>query len=425
MKLALAVLLNAALAVLFWRWLMVQLHLPQLGRWVLPTLLFKLLAWIAACWKPSSDAYYMQVFSEPMTRQLLQQPEEWLHAIWGDEFHFYDSLLAYKWHITYHGYSNTFFTFKILSVLNLASNSNNWGNGLYLSLFCFVACWTLARTIAQIFPQTPVSAALIGLLAWPTVVYWTAGITKESLLLGSAAGLVAIVVRWLYGNKPVSVASAIGFVLLAVLQFKMRYFFAALLFAALGGLVLMRLLELLGLTRRWLLVAVLAGTIGVGAWVGSEVAVVFRSNRITLQLLRNYNQLSRKSEGKPRIVFAEFRPTAESALRNAPQAAWEAVSRPWFWEGGALYKVAGLENLALLAVLVVAVVATLRGRAGQLPFALVMALLFYCLALAVLLGLSTPNLGTLNRYRAALLPFVLWLALQNDYAARMLRRFGL
>lgn len=425
MKVALAILLNATLAVLFWRWLQVQLRVPQLGRWVLPTLALKLLAWVTACWKPSSDATYMQGFSEPMTRQLLQQPEEWLRTVLGDEFHFYDSLLTYKWHVVFHGYSNTFFTFKLLSVLNLASYSTNWGNGLYLSLFCFVACWTLARTAAQVFPQTPAGASLVGFLVWPMVVYWTAGITKESLVLGSAAGLVAIVVRWLYGNKPVSVASIIGFVLLALLQFKMRYFFAAMLFAGLGGLVLMRLLELLGLTRRWVLVVAFAATIGAGAWIGSEVTLVFRTNRITLQLLRNYNQLSRESEGKPRIVFTDFRPTAESALRNAPQAAWEALSRPWFWEGGALYKAAGLENAALLVILTVAVVATLRGRPGRLPFALVVAVLFYCIALAVLLGLSTPNLGTLNRYRAALLPFVLWLALQNNYAAQVMRRLGL
>ncbi|MBO0356481.1 hypothetical protein J0X19_00860 [Hymenobacter sp. BT186] len=420
MKLALAILLNAALAVLFWRWLMAQLRVPRLGRWVLPTLLFKLLAWAAACWKPSSDAFHMQQFSSTMTRQLWERPGAWLQAMLGNEFHY-----SKKLYLVYHGYSNTFFTAKILSVLNLASYSSNWGNGLYLSLFCFVACWVLVRTVAQVFPQTPAGAALIGFMAWPMVVYWTAGITKESLVLGSAAGLVAIVVRWLYGNKAVSIISVIGFVLLAVLQFKMRYFFAALLFAALGGVVLMRLLELLGVTRRWLLITAFVAAIGVGTWVGSEVTLVFRTNRITLQLLRNYNQLSRESEGKPRIVFVEFRPTAESALRNAPQAAWEAISRPWFWEGGALYKVAGLENLVLLAVLAVAVVATLRGQPGRLPFALVMALLFYCLALAVLLGLSTPNLGTLNRYRAALLPFVLWLALQNDYAARVLRRFGL
>jgi hypothetical protein len=419
-KVALAILLNAALAVLFWRWLVAQLRVPQLGRWVLPVLGIKLLAWLAACWKPSSDAIHMQQFSSTMTRQLWEKPGAWLHAMLGNEFHY-----SKKLYLIYHGYSNTFFTAKILSILNLGSYSNNWGNGLYLSLLCFVACWTLARTVAQVFPQTPAGASLVGFLVWPMVVYWTAGITKESLVLGSAAGLVAIVVWWLYGNKRVSVASVVGFVLLAILQFKMRYFFAALLFAALGGLVLMRLLELLGVTRRWVLVMAFAAAIGAGAWIGSEVTLVFRTNRITLQLLRNYNQLSRESEGKPRIVFAEFRPTAESALLNAPQAAWEALSRPWFWEGGALYKVAGLENLALLAVLAIALIATLRGRPGRLPFVVVVAVLFYCLALAVLLGLSTPNLGTLNRYRAALLPFVLWLALQNDYATRVLRRLGL
>jgi hypothetical protein len=45
--------------------------------------------------------------------------------------------------------------------------------------------------------------------------------------------------------------------------------------------------------------------------------------------------------------------------------------------------------------------------------------------LAGLIGLSTPNLGTLLRYRTVLLPWLLWLLLQNDYARRLLRRLGL
>lgn len=194
------------------------------------------------------------------------------------------------------------------------------------------------------------------------VVYWSAGITKESLLLGSAAGLVTIALQWLYGNKPFSWERVLGFVVLAALQFKMRYFFAALLFAALAGLTVVRVAQQLGTARqRWLIVVLFAATIGLGTWAASEVSLVFRLNRITIQLLRNYVQLSNESEGRPRIVFQEFRPTTESALRNAPQAAWEALSRPWFWEGGMLYKAAGLENLLLLAVLGVAVVATVRG----------------------------------------------------------------
>ncbi len=311
-------------------------------------------------------------------------------------------------------------------MLNLASLDNPWLNGLYLSLFCLGACWRLVRTLAQVLPATPPGAALIGFLVWPTVVYWSAGITKESLVLGSAAGLVAVLLRWLYGHAPLSIGSVLTFGLLAGLQFKMRYFFAALLFVALAGLVVVRVGQLLGgAQRRRVIIGLFAATIGLGTWVGSEVSLLFRLNRITTQLARNYNVLSEKSAGRPRIEFPEFKPTLASAARNAPQAVGEALTRPWFWEGDWQYRLAGLENLLLLAVLGVALAATLRGRPGQLPFALGLAFGCYCLLLAALLGLSSPNLGTLSRYRAALLPFLLWLALQNDYAARALRRLGL
>ncbi|MBC8085139.1 MAG: hypothetical protein H7Z21_18235, partial [Hymenobacter sp.] len=383
-------------------------------------LALKLLAWAAACWQPSADALYMRRFAAPMTSQLWENPGAWVRTLAGDEFDYQ------HWFLLYHGYSNTFFMIKLLSVLNLASLSNGWWTGLYLSLFGFVACWMLVRTLAQTFPQAPAGAALMGFLVWPTVVYWSGGVTKESLVLGSAAGLVAVLVRWLYGNKPLSGSSVVGFVLLAVLQFKMRYFFAALLFGALGGLTVVRVVQLLGgARRRWVVVVVFAAFMGAGVWAGSEVSLLFRLNRITSQLLRNYIKLGNDAGERPSIRFREFRPTPESAARNAPQAAWEALSRPWFWEGTPRYQVAGLENLVLLAVVGVALVAVLRGRAGRLPFALVVAFGFYCLALAVLLGLSTPNLGTLSRYRAAWLPFVVWLALQNEYAARALRRLGL
>ena len=96
------------------------------------------------------------------------------------------------------------------------------------------------------------------------------------------------------------------------------------------------------------------------------------------------------------------------------------------WEDTApLYVGAWLENVVLLVVLVGAGLGLVRRRPGYLPFALVLALVVYCLLLAALLGLSTPNLGTLNRYRSVLLPYLLLLALQHEVAARWLRRLGL
>jgi hypothetical protein len=76
----------------------------------------------------------------------------------------------------------------------------------------------------------------------------------------------------------------------------------------------------------------------------------------------------------------------------------------------------------LLALLGLALVAAWRGRAGGLPAALVVMLALYCLLLAAFIGLSTPNLGTLSRYRAGLLPWLLLLLLQNDYVRYLLKK---
>jgi hypothetical protein len=113
-------------------------------------------------------------------------------------------------------------------------------------------------------------------------------------------------------------------------------------------------------------------------------------------------------------------------LRHTPLATIQTLVRPWLGESWApLYLAAALENLLLCGLILLAGVAVVRRRAGQLPPALVLALLLYCLVLAALIGLSTPNLGTLHRYRAAMLPWLLWLLLQNDYARQLLRRLGM
>jgi MFS-type transporter involved in bile tolerance (Atg22 family) len=103
-----------------------------------------------------------------------------------------------------------------------------------------------------------------------------------------------------------------------------------------------------------------------------------------------------------------------------------SVTRPWLGESAQWrYVAGGLENAVLLLLMVGAMLAAWYRKSGRLPFALGLALAIQCLALAVLLGLSTPNLGSLSRYRSELLPFLLLLLLQNDYAAALLGRLGI
>ncbi|TGE28852.1 hypothetical protein [Hymenobacter metallicola] len=423
MKLLVALGLNCVLLWLLFGWVQAHYRSAPLGRWLLPLLGLKLLACAVACYLLTDDAAYYQHWGRQLTAQLWDEPGKWLQTLGGNYF----------WHgqqsLTFHGYSNTFFLIKLLSVFNLASLGSVVLNGVYLSLFCFVGSWQLAVAVAKVFPETPPGAPVVAFLLWPTVAYWTAGLTKEAVLLGSSSWLVALVLRWLYGAGRGRVGAVVGAVLLALLHFKMRFFFAAPLLAALAGLAVVRLLQhLLGRALpRVAQAALFAVCLAGGGWVSSEVSPVFRVNKFTNQLIRVHSDLQQNSENQPHIMFDHLAPTVESILHNTPKATFSALVRPLPWEapGRPRYLVAGLENVVLIVLLLSALVAVGRAKAGELPFAVVLALLFYCLVLAALLGLSTPNLGTLNRYRAVMLPYLVLLTLQHPYAARWLTKLGL
>ncbi|MBC6609555.1 hypothetical protein H8B15_01395 [Hymenobacter sp. BT507] len=418
MRILLALILNTGLLWLLWRWVRREQRAPGVGKLVLPILTLKLAITLVTVALLTEDARYFQYWGVALTDQLWTAPIAWVGTLLGDEFHAADRQLIY------HGYSNTFFLIKVLSALNLASLGNVWLNALYLSVFCLVGCWQLVRRFPHIFPDAPVLAVPIAFLLWPTVLYWTSGLTKESLLVSTLAWLTALVLDWLYEGRPVRAWSVVGAVVLVIVAFKMRYFFAVLLFAALLGLALIRVGEQLGVRRRGVQVALVMLLLSGGSWVLSEVNSIFRFNRFSSQLLRNYYGMLEQSRHKPHIEYAHLAPTWQSVLSNAPAAAMHTVLRPWLWESTQWnYLAVSIENVLLLVLLLTAAVAVVRGRGGRLPFALVLVLAIYCLGLAILLGLTTPNLGTLSRYRTVLLPFLLLLLLQNNYVAHWLKRW--
>jgi hypothetical protein len=181
------------------------------------------------------------------------------------------------------------------------------------------------------------------------------------------------------------------------------------------------------LGKSWLAQAsgllLVVGLAGGAAWAlgGELLSLRFFSREIAA----NYQHGLRTSVGRPHLEYTDWQPTPPSLLRHAPLAAAQVLVRPWPGESRQPFYVgAGLENLVLTALVGLALLAAWRGRAGHLPASLVMVLLAYCLLLAVFIGLSTPNLGTLSRYRAGMLPWLLLLLLQNDYARYLLKKLG-
>jgi hypothetical protein len=441
MRLAVALVLNLLLVLGLGTWLRQEYRRtgPSLRRWLLPALALRM---GVGLWQVSPDARFMNSWGQAISTQFWAQPSmSW--RLWQS------SQMRLEGHIVeLYEWSNTLLVSKILGLLDFASLGTIWLNGLYLSVSCFVACWVLVRTLGKLFPAAPSGAGVVAFLLWPSVVWWTASITKEALLLGSGAALVALVLPKLYTSRALPPASQakgstaapaghlaqwLGWGLLVVgcawLHLRLRYFYAVPLLGSLLALAGVVPAERRGWLRPQVgrLVLGLLGGLAVVAAVAVAVGgEAVSKDFITSQLWQNYNHGVATSSGRPHIVYESLQPTMGSMLRYAPLAAAQTLTRPWLGESwAALYVATALENLLLCGLVLLAALAFVRRRAGQLPSALVLALLLYCLVLVVLIGLSTPNLGTLHRYRAAMLPWLLWLLLQNDYARRLLRRLGM
>lgn len=426
MKLILAIVLNAALLGLLVPWLRRQWQqAAPWGRAALVTGLGGRLGWgLFTARHLTNDAFQMSLYGKQLTAQLWADPSAALQALLGNELHYG------QYHMVFHGMSNTFFFTKIIGILNLASLGSDFLNAAYLSVFSLVGCWVLARTLAHTFPETPAWAGIIAFVVWPSAILWTSGVTKESVVVSSGAWLLAVAVRLFYGQVEMSWARrgalAVGGLALAVLHFKMRYFFAGPLIGALAALGVVRVVQRLGGARsRWAQVVLMGLVLSGGVWLVMEISVAFRVNKFVNQVSRIYAQDLQASVGRPHFEYPDLQPTLASIGRHVPLAVANALTRPWLGESAELrYVVVGLENTVLLALLALALLATARGQGGRLPFGLVVALVVQCVVLAALLGLSTPNLGSLHRYRSGLLPYLLLLLLQNEYAGAALRRLG-
>jgi hypothetical protein len=84
---------------------------------------------------------------------------------------------------------------------------------------------------------------------------------------------------------------------------------------------------------------------------------------------------------------------------------FSGLLRPFIWEAsGMTALLASLENLIIMILLISSISEIGRGTHRLLLFSALM----YVMLLCVFLALSTPNLGTLSRYRVGFLPFLIF-----------------
>lgn len=306
------------------------------------------------------------------------------------------------------------FMTKCISVVNLVTLDNYWITSLYFSFLSFIGTWLLVKTLVRLYPGF-LQAAVIAFLFFPSFVFWSSGIIKESLVMPCLFYLTIIFLRLWHGRKIRPLAWII--VLLSIwIVWSLKYYYAAVFFPVVITSLLVRyvFIYVIKSNRVALQYAVWIILFSVPLFLVSVAHPNFDPERLLNVIVLNNRIYSELSAPGNLIHYYSLKPTILSFLTNAPWALVSGLFRPFLWEATTWPKfIVAFENLALLAAFFFAL-RNIAKLASSKYLPLIFALVVYVIVLCIFLALSTPNFGTLARYRIGFLPYVVFLLLIDN-----------
>ena len=335
--------------------------------------------------------------------------------LWGDE-----SFAVWQ-HLIFQQPRSLFFT-KCISLVNLLTADNYWLTSIYFSSISFIGAWLLVKRLTRAFPAAPLSGVL-AFLFFPSVVLWSSGVIKESLAMPCLFYLTALFLK-IWQGKRLRFWEWILLLPSGLILWNLKYYYAGIFLP-----VAVTTLAVRYISRR-----ILTGMSASGQmllWCGVfvvplYVVMLFHPNFDPGYLLEvivlNNEAYTRISSPDNLIYFNDLQPAVWSLLKNAPWAFFSAVYRPFFWEADSWLKFFGAcENLLLLAGSVMACW-QIRRAIGPGYRVLVLGVAVYIVLLSIFLAFSTPNFGTLARYRIGFLPFFVFLLLRSPLMVHLFSR---
>ena len=303
----------------------------------------------------------------------------------------------------------SFFFIKILSLLYVLTNKSYWVSSLYLSLFSFWGGWYIVSRIIFYWPDLKYPA-MISFLYFPTWIFWSSGVLKDTVAYGCIMMLGGIVITGFQKRWSGWKAIGWGLILLWIL-WSIKYHYAAILMLALAAGITYQFITVVKWIKFrlfWFFLILILTVIGL-----SRLHPNFHLNSFIEVLQENHEKIIYNSIEKNTVFFMPWGTGLLHFIVNLPVSLFAGIFMPLPWQGaGFLPKLAGIFNIILLILTIIRLNA-LRFKQLKLNFWLLV-LGVYIGIMAMITAYAAPNFGTLERYKAGYLPFFLFLILINN-----------
>ena len=313
------------------------------------------------------------------------------------------------------------FLSKIASVFCLMSADNYWIISLYFSTISFFGAWVITKKILMLFPNSQVEVT-IAFLFFPSVVFWSAGLIKESLAMAALFFLSFIFLKTWFRQRVVLLEWLLCFFSLWCLWNLKYYYLAVFLPLAATALMSRWLIERLRVRKLIFKLLLWSFIFVLPLALVSILHPNFYPERFMDVVVSSYYEYHSISAVEDVIHFHSLKATPLAITKNIPLAILSGLYRPSLFEAQTTFQFfIALENVFIL-ILTIGALARLKKIIHGKHRLLVFTLLVYIIVLCVFLTLSTPNFGTLSRYRIGFLPFfVLLLLSENPWVTRIIK----
>ena len=300
------------------------------------------------------------------------------------------------------------FFIRIQSIINLLSLNNYWISTLFISVSSFIVVWVLILRIIKAY-NIDIRLVLASLIFFPSVAFWTSGLVKETISYASMCMIIWAAIP-IYKYHSIKWKEVVLGVISFVILWKLKYYHAAVIITMLIPLLFYSVLKLKGLNTGQSVIIVLITSMLCALFV-SNMHYNLALQRVLEVIVENNALLTARSDPQKVIVFQNLQPTLLSLTNNWPAAVFLGLFGPLPWESwNILSLLQSLESMTLLLLFIVSI--KFWKRKNEMDMVLVIFVLAYILIMASLLAYSTPNYGTLSRYKVAYLPMLIYFILQ-------------
>jgi len=288
---------------------------------------------------------------------------------------------------------------RLNAFINLFALNNYFINTLIFVFLSFIGLFAIYKVLAEYFTQNHLVLAF-SVFLMPSTAFWSSAILKESLVFFSLGGLVFSVNQYLKKTTPKTILSI--FVFSIFLAFSKMY----ILIIALPALISVILSKHLKNIKKGIIFIAIP-ILFIIFYFFSEYLIPYNFSEITVAKQHDFiNMINSYTNVGSRIEIPRLEDSFSSFLRHTPNALFNCLFRPHIFEAHNFTSMlAAIENLLIVIILLLTL---LFFKKNQFHTWLWFSLSFSTM-LFILIGLTTPVLGALVRYKVPALPFLLFL----------------